>query len=62
VIKTESANSRYGEKFFRRLLEARFANLGATAFPVSPAAFGKFMAEETKKWGNVIKFSGANVE
>jgi tripartite-type tricarboxylate transporter receptor subunit TctC len=40
-------------------LKARFTDLGATVFPVSPAAFGKFMAEETEKWGKVIKFSGA---
>jgi tripartite-type tricarboxylate transporter receptor subunit TctC len=40
-------------------LKARFADLGATVFPVSPAAFGRFMAEETQKWSKVIKFSGA---
>jgi tripartite-type tricarboxylate transporter receptor subunit TctC len=40
-------------------LKARFADLGATVFPVSPAEFGSFMAEETEKWGKVIKFAGA---
>ena len=43
-------------------LKTRFADLGATVFPVSPAAFGKFMADETDKWGKVIKFSGAKAE
>src|SRR5262245_39177664 len=43
-------------------LKARFIDLGATVFPVSPAAFGKFMAEETEKWGKVIEFSGAKAE
>jgi len=38
-------------------LKARFADLGATVFPVSPAEFGSFMAEETEKWGKVIRFS-----
>ena len=34
-------------------LKARFADLGATVFPVSPAEFDKFMAEETEKWAKV---------
>jgi hypothetical protein len=25
----------------------------------SPAEFGKLIAEETEKWGKVVKFSGA---
>jgi tripartite-type tricarboxylate transporter receptor subunit TctC len=40
-------------------LKARFADLGANVFPVSPGEFGKFMAEETEKWGKVIRFAGA---
>jgi hypothetical protein len=28
----------------------------------SPAAFGKLIAEETEKWGKVVKFSGAKPE
>ena len=43
-------------------LKARFSDLGANVFPVSPAEFGKFMAEETEKWGKVIKFCGAKLE
>jgi len=27
--------------------------------PGSPADFGKFIADETKKWGKVVKLSGA---
>ena len=43
-------------------LKARFTDLGASVFPVSPAEFGKFIAEETEKWGKVINFSGAKSE
>jgi len=34
---------------------ARLAALGSTAFAVSPAEFGKFVADETEKWAKVIK-------
>jgi len=27
--------------------------------PMTPADFGKLIAEETEKWGKVVKFSGA---
>jgi tripartite-type tricarboxylate transporter receptor subunit TctC len=43
-------------------LKARFADLGATVIPGSPAAFGKLIAEETEKWAKVVKFSGAKTE
>jgi tripartite-type tricarboxylate transporter receptor subunit TctC len=39
--------------------KARFANLGASLMPGSPADFGKFVADETDKWAKVVKFSGA---
>jgi tripartite-type tricarboxylate transporter receptor subunit TctC len=32
-------------------LKARFAELGSTVFPVSPAEFAKFLEEDTEKWG-----------
>ena len=40
-------------------LKTRFADLGGTVLPGSPADFGKFIAEETEKWAKVVKFSGA---
>ena len=39
--------------------QARFAELGASLLPGSPADFGKLVADETEKWGKVVKFSGA---
>jgi len=40
-------------------LKARFADLSAAVIPGSPTDFGKLIAEETEKWGKVVKFSGA---
>jgi tripartite-type tricarboxylate transporter receptor subunit TctC len=34
-------------------------NLGGGVFATSPAEFGKFITEETEKWGQVVRFSGA---
>jgi tripartite-type tricarboxylate transporter receptor subunit TctC len=36
-------------------MKSRLADLGGTVLPGSPAAFGKLIAEETEKWGNVIR-------
>jgi tripartite-type tricarboxylate transporter receptor subunit TctC len=38
-------------------LRARFAELGGTTLPGSPAAFGKLISEETEKWAKVIEFA-----
>jgi tripartite-type tricarboxylate transporter receptor subunit TctC len=38
-------------------MTARLAALGSSAFPVSPAEFGKFNRDETEKWAKVIKFA-----
>jgi tripartite-type tricarboxylate transporter receptor subunit TctC len=36
-------------------MKSRLADLGGTPLPGSPAQFGKLIAEETEKWGNVIR-------
>jgi hypothetical protein len=38
-------------------MKSRFAELGGTALPGSPADFGKLIVEETEKWAKVIKFA-----
>jgi len=43
-------------------LMARLADLGGVALAGPPAEFGKLMAEETDKWGKVVKFSGARAD
>src|SRR5216684_110640 len=42
--------------------KTRFAELGAFLLPGSAADFGKLLADETDKWGKVVKFSGARVD
>ena len=39
-------------------MKARLADLGATALMGSPAQFGKLIADETEKWGKVIRAAG----
>jgi tripartite-type tricarboxylate transporter receptor subunit TctC len=39
-------------------LQARFAQLSATALPGSAADFSKLVAEETERWGKVIRTAG----
>jgi tripartite-type tricarboxylate transporter receptor subunit TctC len=36
-------------------LKARLADLGGTPIAGSPADFGKFIVDETEKWGKVIR-------
>jgi tripartite-type tricarboxylate transporter receptor subunit TctC len=43
-------------------VKTRFTELGAILLPGSPADFGKLLADETEKWGKVVKFAGAKVE
>jgi tripartite-type tricarboxylate transporter receptor subunit TctC len=41
-------------------IKARFAKLGNMVLPASPADFEKLIAEETEKWGKVIR--AANIK
>jgi tripartite-type tricarboxylate transporter receptor subunit TctC len=43
-------------------MRARLADLGGVPLPGSPAAFGKLIADETEKWGKVIKFTGIKAD
>ena len=43
-------------------LQARLAELGGIPLGGSPSEFGKLIAEETEKWGKVVKASGAKPE
>jgi tripartite-type tricarboxylate transporter receptor subunit TctC len=41
-------------------MKARIAEFGGTPLALSPAEFGKFIADETEKWGKLIR--AANIK
>jgi tripartite-type tricarboxylate transporter receptor subunit TctC len=41
-------------------MKARLADLGGIPTPMSPADFGKLVADETEKWGKVVR--AANIK
>ena len=43
-------------------MKARLADLGGMVLTASPEDFGKLIAEETEKWGKVVKFAGLKPE
>jgi len=43
-------------------VRARLADLGVAVTAGSPADFGKFIADETEKWGKVVRFANIKVE
>jgi len=44
------------------MIKTRFTDLGASLLPGSSADFGKLIADETDKWGKVIRFAGIKPE
>lgn len=43
-------------------LAARLAEIGGIPKPMTPAEFGKLVAEETAKWRKVVEFAGVSVD
>jgi tripartite-type tricarboxylate transporter receptor subunit TctC len=43
-------------------MHAKLVDLGGIPMPMSPAEFGKLIAEETEKWAKVVKFANISVE
>jgi tripartite-type tricarboxylate transporter receptor subunit TctC len=43
-------------------LKARLVSLGAEPMPMTPAEFGKFVADETEKWRKVIRFASIKAD
>jgi len=43
-------------------MKARFADLGGAPFPLSPTDLAKLIADETEKWGKVIRAANIRAE
>ena len=43
-------------------MKAQLAELSGTVLPGTPADFGKMIADETEKWGKVVKFTGIKAD
>jgi len=43
-------------------MKVRLADLGGTPLPGSPVQFSKFIADETEKWGKVIRAANIKAE
>ena len=43
-------------------IASRLADLGIAPAAMTPAAFGKLIAEETAKWAAVVRFAGVKPE
>jgi tripartite-type tricarboxylate transporter receptor subunit TctC len=44
------------------VIKAQFVELGAEPMPMTPASFGDFIADETAKWGRVVKVANVRVD
>jgi tripartite-type tricarboxylate transporter receptor subunit TctC len=53
-------NREIGAELADPTMKARIADLGGSPTPMTPAEFGKFIADETEKWGKVIR--AANIK
>ena len=43
-------------------IKGRLADLGSLPMPMTPANFGKLIADETEKWGEVIRAANIKAE
>jgi tripartite-type tricarboxylate transporter receptor subunit TctC len=55
----DKLNNETGAALADPKMQARLLDLGTTVFPGSAADLDKLVAEETDKWGKVVKISGA---
>lgn len=58
----EKLNKEVGAFLADPKIKARFADIGEVPIPMTPAAFGTFTADETAKWGKVVKVANIRVD
>jgi tripartite-type tricarboxylate transporter receptor subunit TctC len=58
----EILNKAVGEALKDPKVVERLTTMGGIPKPMTPAEFGKLVADETEKWRKVVEFSGASVE
>src|SRR3954468_19460075 len=58
----DTLNKAIGEALKDPKLVARLAEVGGLPKPMTPAEFGKLVADETEKWRKVVEFAGVSVE
>jgi tripartite-type tricarboxylate transporter receptor subunit TctC len=58
----EKLNSDIGTALSEAATMARFADLDAETVQMSPAGFGKFLSDETQKWGEVVKAANIKID
>ncbi len=58
----DKLNREINAAFADPVIKARLVELGGSVLAGTPADFGKLIAEETEKWGKVVRFSGAKAD
>jgi tripartite-type tricarboxylate transporter receptor subunit TctC len=58
----DGLNREINVRFADPKMKAQLAELGAEVLSGSPADFGKLIAQDTEKWGKVIKFAGIKAD
>ena len=58
----EKLNREINEGLAEPKIKARLADLGGVVLAGSPAEFGKLIADETEKWGKVIRTANIKAE
>jgi tripartite-type tricarboxylate transporter receptor subunit TctC len=58
----DKLNKAVGEALKDPRLVARLTDMGGIPKPMTPAEFGKLVADETEKWRKVVEFAGVSVD